>query len=132
MRALTALRGPIGLPRGGDDVDRKLTGKYAIVGVGQSPLGKVPDMGPLDLLAVAAKNAIEDSGIDKNDIDGLITRGPDDINNHHQRIGQVLGAHDLRLRGSGQRATLAPQVERPVRARERTHEPFERVVLERA
>lgn len=72
-------------------MDRKLTGKYAIVGVGQSPLGKVPDMGPLDLLAVAAKNAIEDSGIDKNDIDGLITRGPDDINNHHQRIGQVLG-----------------------------------------
>ncbi len=68
-----------------------LRGKYAIVGVGQSPLGKVPDMGPLDLLAVASKNAIEDAGLSKSDIDGLITRGPDDINVHHQRLGQLLG-----------------------------------------
>ena len=68
-----------------------LQGKYAIAGVGNSPLGKVPDMGPLDLFVVAAKRAIEDAGISKDEIDGIITRGPDDINVHHQRVGQLLG-----------------------------------------
>ena len=50
-----------------------LRGKYAIVGVGQSPLGKVPDLGPIGLFSVAAKNAIEDAGLKKEDVDGLIT-----------------------------------------------------------
>ncbi len=48
-------------------------------------------MGPLDLFVVAAKRAIEDAGISKDEIDGIITRGPDDINVHHQRVGQLLG-----------------------------------------
>ncbi|MFQ5852759.1 MAG: thiolase family protein [Candidatus Binatia bacterium] len=65
--------------------------KYAIVGVGQSPLGKVPDLGPIGLFAVAAKNAIEEAGLSKTEIDGLITRGPDDIYCHHQRVGEALG-----------------------------------------
>ena len=68
-----------------------LSGKYAIVGVGQSPLGKVPEMGPIGLFAVAAKNAIEDAGLKKEDVDGLITRGPDDVYCHHQKVGEALG-----------------------------------------
>ena len=68
-----------------------LSGKYAIVGVGQSPLGKVPELGPIGLFAVAAKNAIEDAGLKKEDVDGLITRGPDDVYCHHQRVGEALG-----------------------------------------
>lgn len=68
-----------------------LRGKYAVVGVGQSPLGKVPSLGPIGLFAVAAKNAIEDAGLQKSDIDGLITRGPDDVYCHHQRVGEALG-----------------------------------------
>lgn len=72
-------------------MSNNLRGKYAIVGVGQSPLGKVPDLGPIGLFAVAAKNAIEDAGLSKADVDGLITRGPDDIYCHHQRVGQALG-----------------------------------------
>jgi len=72
-------------------MNHSLRGKYAIVGVGQSPLGKVPELGPIGLFAVAAKNAIEESGLSKADIDGLITRGPDDSYCHHQQVGQALG-----------------------------------------
>ena len=68
-----------------------LRGKYAIVGVGQSPIGQVPNLSAIGLFAVAAKNAIEDAGLKKSDIDGLITRGPDDVYCHHQRVGQALG-----------------------------------------
>jgi acetyl-CoA acetyltransferase len=69
----------------------RLRGQYAIVGVGQSPIGEVPGMSALSLLAVAMKNAIEDAGLKKRDIDGLISRGPDDMYCHHQRIGERLG-----------------------------------------
>jgi acetyl-CoA acetyltransferase len=61
------------------------------VGIGQSPTGNVPGLSALSLLALAMKSAIEDAGIDKREIDGLISRGPDDIYCHHQRIGEVLG-----------------------------------------
>ena len=73
-------------------MNQNLRGKYAIVGVGQSPLGKVPELGPIGLFAVAAKNAIEDAGLSKADIDGLITRGPDDIYCHRQSHYQREGA----------------------------------------
>lgn len=69
----------------------RLRGQYAIVGVGQSPIGEVPGMSALSLLAVAMKDAIEDAGLKKTDIDGLISRGPDDMYCHHQRIGERLG-----------------------------------------
>ncbi len=68
-----------------------LRGKYAIVGVGQSKLGQVPGVGPTELLAQAMKAAIEDAGLSKNDVDGIISRGPDDVYCHHQEMGQILG-----------------------------------------
>ncbi|HMB94995.1 MAG TPA: hypothetical protein VKK61_03050, partial [Tepidisphaeraceae bacterium] len=68
-----------------------LKGKYAIGGVGQSRLGAVPGCSAVGLLSEAISDAIEDSGIEKSEIDGLITRGPDDVYCHHQRIGQALG-----------------------------------------
>ncbi len=72
-------------------MSNNLRGKYAIAGVGHSPLGKVPELGPIGLFAVAAKNAIENAGLSKTDVDGLITRGPDDVYCHHQRVGEALG-----------------------------------------
>lgn len=72
-------------------MNRGLRGKYAIVGVGQSPIGKVPGSSALGLLAVAMKNAIEDSGLSKHEIDGIISRGPNDMYCHHQRIGEIMG-----------------------------------------
>ncbi|MEK7879730.1 MAG: thiolase family protein, partial [candidate division NC10 bacterium] len=68
-----------------------LRDKYAIVGAGQSPIGEVPDMDSLSLLALAMKRAIEDAGLTNRDIDGIISRGPDEVYTHHQHIGQILG-----------------------------------------
>jgi len=44
-----------------------------IVGVGESPLGKVPDMSALQLQQAAAQAALDDAGLDWSDIDGLLT-----------------------------------------------------------
>ncbi len=68
-----------------------LKDKYAVVGVGQSPIGEVPTMDSISLLAVAMKEAIEDSGLTNQDVDGIICRGPDEVYTHHQRMGNVLG-----------------------------------------
>ena len=56
-------------------MSQNLKGKYAIVGV----------------FAIAAKNAIEDAGLTRADVDGLISHGPDDAYTHHQQVGQALG-----------------------------------------
>ena len=72
-------------------MNRGLRDKYAIVGVGQSPIGKAPGLSALSLLALAMKNAIEDSGLSKQEIDGIISRGPNDMYCHHQRIGEIMG-----------------------------------------
>lgn len=46
--------------------------KYAIVGVGYTPQGKVPGRSALSFHLEACANAIKDAGLNKNDIDGLI------------------------------------------------------------
>lgn len=51
----------------------ELGNKVAIVGVGESRIGAVPDRTGLGLNAEAAKLAIEDAGLDRSDIDGLLT-----------------------------------------------------------
>lgn len=50
-----------------------LAGKAAIVGVGESEIGKVPHMTGLGLNAQAALRAAEDAGLTPADIDGLLT-----------------------------------------------------------
>ena len=52
-------------------MSEKFRGKYAIVGVGQSPLGKIPEYGDIGLFAIAAKNAIEDAGLKRADVDAV-------------------------------------------------------------
>lgn len=68
-------------------------GRFAIVGVGQAPdpIGKSPQFSSLGLLTMAMKNAIEDSGIPKSEIDGMVSRGVDNLHTHHQHIGRMLG-----------------------------------------
>jgi len=50
-----------------------LRNKVAIVGVGESEIGKVPHMTGLGLNAQAARRALDDAGLKVSDIDGLLT-----------------------------------------------------------
>jgi acetyl-CoA acetyltransferase len=49
-----------------------LRGQVAIVGIGLSPVGKVPGRSPLWLAAAAAKQALADAGMQKSEIDGVL------------------------------------------------------------
>ncbi len=50
-----------------------LRNRVAIVGVGESDIGKVPHMSGLGLNAQAAKRALDDAGLKVSDVDGLLT-----------------------------------------------------------
>lgn len=50
-----------------------LRNKVAIVGVGESDIGKVPGMSGLGLNAQAARRALDDSGLALSEIDGVLT-----------------------------------------------------------
>lgn len=50
-----------------------LKNKIAIVGVGESEIGRVPGMSGLGLNAQAAKRALDDAGLQVSDIDGVLT-----------------------------------------------------------
>ncbi len=70
---------------------RELRDTCAIVGVGNSRLGKVPGVSSLDLIVEAMRNAIHESGVEPRAIDGLICRGPDELYTLHQLVGERLG-----------------------------------------
>lgn len=50
-----------------------IRGKTAIIGSGMSPVGAVPGKSPLWLAADAARKALADAGIDKSEIDGVLS-----------------------------------------------------------
>jgi acetyl-CoA acetyltransferase len=50
-----------------------LRNKVVIAGVGESDIGKVPELSGLGLNAQAAKRALDDAGLALSDVDGLIT-----------------------------------------------------------
>ena len=50
-----------------------LRNKVAIVGVGESDIGKVPHLSGLGLNAQACRRALDDAGLRPSDIDGLLT-----------------------------------------------------------
>src|SRR3712207_7498547 len=51
-----------------------LQGRAAIVGVAESDLGEVgPGLTPLDLIGQATTRALEDAGLEKNEVDGLFS-----------------------------------------------------------
>src|ERR1700733_5937162 len=53
--------------------EASLRGKVAIIGIGLSPVGKVPGRSPLWLAADAARKAVADAGIQKHEIDGVLS-----------------------------------------------------------
>jgi len=50
-----------------------LRGKTAIVGAADTVVGKVPDLSATELCVDAALRALADAGIDKDEVDGLVT-----------------------------------------------------------
>lgn len=50
-----------------------LRGKVAVIGIGMSPVGKVPGKSPLWLAADAAKKALADANISKRELDGVLS-----------------------------------------------------------
>ena len=53
-----------------------LRGSVAIVGMGETEVGALPGQGSTELCAEAARRALVDAGIDKSQVDGLITCNP--------------------------------------------------------
>lgn len=71
-----------------------LKNKAAIVGVGQTKQGKIPGCTALSLATEAFKHALNDSGLRKDEIDGLLTfPGTTAPEGQHQylRVGEALG-----------------------------------------
>ena len=64
-----------------------ISGKTAIVGVAESDqIGRVPDKPAVMLHAEAARNALDEAGLSKKDVDGLLTAGVSTL-----EIGEYLG-----------------------------------------
>ena len=53
-----------------------LRGSVAIVGMGETEVGALPGQGSTELCAEAARRALVDAGLEKNQLDGLITCNP--------------------------------------------------------
>jgi acetyl-CoA acetyltransferase len=77
-------------------------GKASIAGVGASAMGKLPDETPLSLAHTALTRALDDAGLTKDDLDGLLTmpgttspEGP----KHYLTLGGHLGINP-KLTGS--------------------------------
>jgi len=73
-----------------------LKDRYAIVGVGYTPQGRIPGRSSLSFHLEAASNAIRDAGLKRGDIDGLICYRhlpscPGEVEVTSQRIAQHLG-----------------------------------------
>lgn len=68
-------------------------GRFAIIGIGHSGVpGEMPHDYSVDaMFAEAAAKAIAEAGIDKAEIDGLVTHGTEDERVHQQRVGAMLG-----------------------------------------
>jgi acetyl-CoA acetyltransferase len=65
----------------------ELKDRIAVIGVGNTPYGNFPETDDYGLAAQAFRNAVDDCGIDKNRIDGmLVSRIP-----HYARMGEILG-----------------------------------------
>src|SRR5215470_10967860 len=71
-----------------------LSGKYAIVGVGTSRFGKVQGVSAMGFTIEASKRAIEDAGIERDDIDGVLVVMPAVMGEQHgwaARVASYLG-----------------------------------------
>jgi acetyl-CoA acetyltransferase len=85
---------------------RALKDKIAVVGVGNTAYGRFPDTDDYGLGAEAFRRAVEDCGVEKNRVDGLLVcRVP-----YYARMGEILGLNPrwtVSLPGHGRMAAMA-------------------------
>ncbi|MFC1859545.1 thiolase family protein [Thermodesulfobacteriota bacterium] len=76
-----------------------LNRQIAIVGIGETRLGRVPDMTSWELHSQAAALALEDAGLVKEEIDGILTCGSlvEPHSRHHIGFGEHLGIPVVRF-----------------------------------
>ena len=67
--------------------------QYAIAGIAQTRVGRITDMSHYGLQVTAAAMAMEDAGVTKADIDGVITHSHflGSVRVHHQHLSERLG-----------------------------------------
>lgn len=90
------------------------SGHVAIVGVGETPVGKVPGRSALWFNAEATRLALEDAGLDKSAVDGLLT-APSFVAPFHRMsvaVGEYLGiqptfSNTLNVSGASATATVS-------------------------
>ena len=70
------------------------SGKYCIVGMGETVVGKRPDATTNSLHLEAIKACLDDAGIKNSQVDGLLTNQP--LNDSHRSYAVKL-AHTLNL-----------------------------------
>lgn len=58
---------------GGSRSAEGLRGRVAIVGAADTPVGKVPELNAMELCADAIQRVLDDAGLRREDVDGLIT-----------------------------------------------------------
>ncbi len=65
----------------------------AVVGIGETPVGKLEQSTSLGLHALAVREALDDASIDWQDVDGLITAGSfvDNFSRHSLTVAEYLG-----------------------------------------
>lgn len=72
---------------------KALSDQTAIVGVGASEQGNFPDADPYTLAIQALRRALDDAGLKKEDLDGLIVQGPGNVS--FVRMGEMLGINPV-------------------------------------
>src|SRR5438876_2054926 len=70
-----------------------LSGRTAIAGIGVTAFGKLPGRSAWSLQTEAVRRAIEDAGLTKDDVDGLLTAPPlaEPLLLHAELLGGKLG-----------------------------------------
>ena len=91
-----------------------LSGKYAIAGIGETPVGKLPDVSTLGLAMQAIAMALADAGLGVREVDGIVADQPGNV--PHRAYALML-AHeagmtpnygtDLAMEGASPAASVA-------------------------
>lgn len=72
-----------------------LKDRYAIVGVGLTRFGKIFDHSPMGFALEGIKRAVDDAGLSREDIDGLLVAMPALMGEEHAWAGRIAGLLEL-------------------------------------